>query len=214
VDAGTSLLLDTQLGTPGSNYSQFEADGTLEFNGDAIVWNDIQTGFSGARVPPANAPIWSSFQGNLNAYAFRINDFIEFNPLELIHGYKEGSDFELHMHWVTNGLDVADSAVNWEIEYTIADMGNPTTTGVGDAFPDTTVVAVEQTIPANTPDRTHMYLDLVDIIAGTFAVGALIKFRIRRIAAVGDDPSSNPFGLMIGVHYMIDTVGSRTEYTK
>jgi hypothetical protein len=202
------------FGDPEQDYSTFEADGTLEFNGAAVVWNDVQTGFAAARVPAANAPTWASFQGNLNAYTFGLNDYIEFDALELVHDYMEGSDFELHLHWVTNGLDGTDAAVNWEIEYTIADMGNPTTTGAGDVFPAATVVAMEQTIPANTPDLTHMYLDLADITAGTFGVGALIKFRVRRIAAAGDDPSANPFGLMVGVHYQIDTVGSRTEYTK
>lgn len=217
LDVNGALFVDgvSRLGDGGTtDYSEFEADGTLEFHGDAIVWNDIQTGFAAARVPQANAPSWDSFVGNLNAYTFGNNDYIEFDPLELLHGYMEGSDFELHMHWVTNGLDGTDRAVRWEIEYTIANMGNPTTTGVGDAFPAPTVVEMEQVIPANTPDRTHMYLDLSDITAGTFEVGALITFRVRRIAAVGDDPSSNPFGLQVGVHYMTDTVGSRTEYTK
>jgi len=197
-----------------TNYSNFEADGTLKFNGTAAVWNDINRSFSSARVPAANAPSWTSFVGNLNEYTFGINDLSELEPIEMLHDYQEGTDIEIHLHWVNNGLDGTDRYVKWEVEYTIANMGDPLNTGVGDVFPAPTVVSVEKLIPANTPDRTHLYVDLTDITGTSVTMGAAIKMRIRRITADGTAPSGNPFALMVGIHYEVDTVGSRTEYTK
>jgi len=31
---------------------------------------------------------------------------------------------------------------------------------------------------------------------------------------VGDDPTEDPFGMMIGIHYEIDTMGSRSQLVK
>lgn len=195
----------------GGNYAEFETDGTLEFVGTATVWNDLITPFDSARVPAANAPTWASFQGNLNAYTFAINDYLEIT-VEVLHDYLEGSDLEIHVHWVTNGSDINDRAVNWEVEYTLAN--SDLSDGIGDAFPATTTDSAEWTIPAATPDLTHMYT-LVEVVDGTGVnIGAIIKARVRRIAAVGTDPTSDPFGLNLGIHYEIDTVGSRTLSTK
>ena len=176
----------------------------------AVVWNDLPAPFNTTRVPAANAPSWDSFVGNLNAFTFGINDLLEVIT-EFLHGYKEGSDFDLHVHWVTNGLDGTDRAVNWEIEYTLANMGIPS---VGDAFPATVVVSAETTIPANTPDLTHMFTDIGVIAGAGCKVGLYLLARVRRIAAAGTDPSNDPFGLALGVHYQLDTRGSRNEEVK
>lgn len=196
----------------GANYSETEEDGTWEFHGTATVWDDIITPFDFAKVPASNAPTWASFQGNLNAYTFADGDFLEITT-ELLHGYKEGSDIELHVHWATNGLEGTDKAVEWEVEYTIA---NPDliTPFVGDAFPGTTVVSAETIIPANTPDLSNMYTSVAIIDGTNFKMGAILKARVRRITAAGTAPVANPFGLNLGLHYEEDTVGSRTLTAK
>jgi hypothetical protein len=203
-----------EMGTRATgDFTRVEADGTVSFQGEATVWNDIIMAFDSARVPAANAPTWASFVGNLKAYTFGVNDFVEVTA-EMQHQYKEGSDFEIHIHWATNGTDGTDRAVKWEVEYTIASMDNPQTTGVGEVFPVPTVVSAEQVIPADTPSLTHMYVDIADIVGTNCKIGEIIKLRVRRIAAAGTAPSSDPFGFQIGIHYEGDTVGSRTEYTK
>ena len=173
---------------------------------DKVVYDDVNAPFDSARVPAANNPTWSSFQGNLNAYAFGIDDYLEITS-ETFHKYKEGTDLVPHIHWVTNGLDGADRTVKWEIEYSIANMDS--TDGVGDAFPSTTVTSTELVIPANTPDLTHMITSLTAITGTSLKIGAYVKARIRRIASTGTEPTADPFGLAMGVHYQVDTIGSR-----
>ena len=41
-----------------SNYLEVEADGTLEFHGDATVWDDVRVSLHTARLPASNYPEW------------------------------------------------------------------------------------------------------------------------------------------------------------
>lgn len=206
---------NTHIGTPGTNETQIEADGTLKFNGTATVWNDLVLPLDSARVPASNAPSWESFVGNLNAYAYGVNDFQEFTA-ELLHGYKEGSAFTFHIHGALNATTAQEEKVQFEIEYSVADAN--TTTGIGDVFPDGSgaLLTHELVIPDATPDLSNIYITIGVDVAATFAIGATIKGRIRRIAksAGGNELTGDIFVTQVGIHYEIDTVGSRTELTK
>ena len=198
-----------------SNYSEFEADGTLEFNGTATVFNDIVLPLDSAKVPAANAPNWESFVGNLNAFAYQINDFQEFTA-ELIHGYKEGSTFEFHIHGALNALTAQEEKVQFEIEYSISNAN--ISTGIGDVFPDGSgsLLIAELVVPDATADLTNIHLSIGVDTTGTFGLDATIKGRIRRIAksAGGNELTGNIFLTQVGIHYEIDTVGSRTRNVK
>jgi hypothetical protein len=130
----------------------------------------------------------------------------------LVHSYKEGTDIHAHIHWVTNGLEGTDAYVKWELTCTVANS-NPAT-GIGSVFPAVTTLSVEQKIPANTPNRTNMYLDLGDIAGAGLMVEATMHWRIRRIASVGAAPAADPFATNVGFHIECDTAGSRSEVGK
>lgn len=190
----------------GVSYSVFEYDGTLKFVDDATVWDDIFIGFAGARVPAANAPSWTTFIGNIGQYTFAVNDYLPLSAVEIEHSYEEGTDFELHVHYATNGVDVDDRTVKWEIEYSLANINN--------VFPASTVVSAEDTISAGTADRTHKYLSVATVTGTGVEMGSAIVMRVRRIASSGTEPSNDPFGLMVGVHIKKNTVGSRAILSK
>ncbi|KKK55734.1 hypothetical protein LCGC14_3071550, partial [marine sediment metagenome] len=168
-----------------------------------------------ARVPASNAPNWESFVGNLNAFAYQVNDFQEFTT-EMIHGYKEGSDFAFHIHGALNALTAQEEKVRFEIEYSIADANQ--TTGFGDVFPDGSgsLLIAELVVPSATADLTHIFIVVGVDNAGTFGIDATIKGRIRRIAktAGGNELTGDIFVTQVGVHYENDTVGSRAIGTK
>lgn len=200
----------TRLGGA-SNYTSFEADGTMVAVGNATTYNGVQFSVTGAKVPAANAPTWASFVGNLNEYTFAINDYIDLGAQELRHDYLEGSNLEIHVHWATNSLDATDRAVKWEIEYTVANMASSAPFTV---FPATTTVSSETVIPANTAAKSHIYSS-IGVITGTgLKIGAQVKFRLKRITASTTAPSGNPFALQVGLHYQQDTMGSRTTTSK
>ena len=194
-----------------SNFSKFETGGTLEFNGDATVFEDIVISLDSAKVPAANAPTWSGFISNLNAFTYGINDFQEFTS-EIAHSYKEASIIEFHIHGATNGQEGSDKTIKFEIEYELVD--NNISGVFGDAYTGTTIINGEITIPLGTADKTAWAIDVGDDTTGNFLQAASIKGRIRRIASSGAEPASDPFVLQVGIHIEQDTVGSRTELTK
>ncbi len=216
-DSGNNLLINDTLEVQkrayfggATDYSHFEADGTLVFNRAATVYNDLVLPLDSARVPAVNAPNWESFVGNLNAFAYQVNDFQEFTT-EMIHGYKEGSNFAFHIHGALNALTAQEEKVRFEIEYSIADVNQ--LTGFGDVFPDGSgsLLIAELVVPDATADLTHIFITIGVDNAGTFGIDATIKGRIRRIAktAGGNELTGDMFVTQVGVHYENDTVGSR-----
>ena len=193
----------------GGNYTTTEADGTVEFNGDATVWNDIYFPMSSGRIGGANQPTWAAFQGNTMEYTFAINDYIHLPSQEIAHSYKEGSNICLHVHIVLDGSDVGNTDVNYEIEYTIGDINEVMSAAA-------VVTSGDHIIVGGTADRTHLSIEIHDIIGTNLLIQAALKMRFRRIALVGggNAPSNDPFVLMVGAHIEEDTIGSRTEHAK
>ena len=81
-----------------TDYSQFEADGTLKFNGAATVYNDIiinAGNLRGGGTPPS----FLAFQNNIWQVCFQnsVSDIV-YGSFELPHGYMEGTDLEVHLH--------------------------------------------------------------------------------------------------------------------
>lgn len=191
-----------------NDYTDFEADGTLHFTGAATVYNDIQFAISGAKVPAANAPTWSAFLTNLSAYTFAVNDYVDLDFNEIPHDYKEGTDLEIHIHFANQGTNVDARGVKWEVTYSVCNMdGSAPYTEV---FPATATVSAEATLQANITANSHIYLSLGTIAGTGLKIGAQIGLRLKRIAAAGTAPTSNPFALQVGIHYECDTTGSRT----
>lgn len=153
----------------------------------------------------ANAPTLTPFLGNVQQYTFLAGDEAH-SATEITHDYHEGTDIKPHVHWATNGTDVTDRYVKWEIEYTLSN-GN-------EAFGAPIVITTETLIPANTPAKTYFITGFSAIDGTNLKIGAYILWRFRRIASTGLSPSTNPFGLAVGFHMQKDAYGSRYTYSK
>ena len=174
------------------------------------VYDDLPP-FSISSFKPTGAghdPTLATFIGNIEQFTFDINDFVS-GATEITHKYKEGTNISIHVHWATNGSEVGDTYVNWEVEWDIANSSS--------AFTGTSIPSTGDTIIAGgTTDRTH-YTTSVGTITGTNVnIGAYIVFRVRRIAltGAGADPAADPFLLAVGFHVQQDTIGSRQLYIK
>jgi hypothetical protein len=192
-----------------TNYSEFEADGTLHMVGASTVYDDIQFGISSGKVPASNAPTWSTWNG-LSEFSFAVDDYIDLGAQELKHDWKEGTAVELHIHWSTGtGNYVNGDKVKWQIEYTWANMASSQPFTV---FPAPTAVSAEQAFTTTVSPYSHVYTSIVSFTPTGGKIGAQLKVRLKRIAksAGGTDPGTNPFALQVGCHYEIDTCGSRT----
>jgi len=73
----------------------------------------------------------------------------------------------------------------------------------------------ESSIAANESAKTHKYTSVVSFTPTGGKVGAALLLSLKRIASVTNvAPASDPFVLMVGVHFEKDTLGSRTISSK
>ena len=197
------------FGDDATNQTRISATGDLLFVGSATVFNDIFFPMTSGKLVGANQPSYTTaIAGTIFEYTFAVNDYIDLGANEISHSYKEGSDFEVHCHVITNGLDGTDRHIRYSVEYIIADVDGVIATA--------TLSSLDLLIPANTTDRTHLRFDIGTITGTNYKINATLKIRFTRIALIGGGtaPASDPFATMVGVHIEEDTVGSKTITTK
>jgi len=191
-----------------TNNSTFEADGTLMFNGNATVWDDIDFPII-IRTTGANIPTIATTQGNLTSPQWAVNDFAVCEKKEIPHGAKIGaSTYQWHIHIETGGTNVDNRYIAFEIEWNWANkdaqFSTPATISSGDLL-----------IPANTPANTHLSFNINSAFSlASQALGAHIKPRLKRVTSTGTAPTTNPFCEMLQIHFEMDTLGSRQITTK
>lgn len=189
-----------------TDYTEFMADGTMRFIGEASVWNDINI----TLIPPqggAAAPGIVAFNGdtNLDCYAFSgtnpTPDEIH-SSMEILHGYEEGSDIHFHLH--TYPTDAGTGDVKLSLRYTWFNRG--------------TVPPAAQTIPLvrTMPGVAWQETTFVWVIPGAGKMmGSRFLFSIFRDATdVQDTYAQNLAFSDVGIHYDIDQVGSREILSK
>lgn len=205
------------------NYTEFERDGTLEFNGDAVVWDDMRFPAVSFGLGASNDPNFSQFLDDgggshgVFLYFFDPNTEEElFGVAQLSHSYKLGTDLHPHVHFIIPTTGAAGQFVQWGLEYTVADING--------TFGNTSIIYTDASSAAtatNSGDGTltankHYYAVFPAIdMSGITSLCSMICFRIFRDAGDGNDDYPNDAGLLeFDFHYQIDTVGSRQEFIK
>lgn len=187
----------------GGNYSSFESDGTLVFNGNATVYKDLI--MPAANLRPGNTPpTWAAFVDSIYGYRFDAGVADELHgAVELQHDYKEGTDLVLHLHWSPTTTNTGN--IVWGYAYTIADNGSAIPSqSAGTATPTAAPGIINQ----------HIRQNIVTISGSGLKIGAILAFRVYRQNGGTDTFTGNAFLHSIGVHYTCDTVGSRTITAK
>jgi len=198
----------TRLGDSTTNYLSVEADGTLEMNGTAMVFNDLQFAISNAKVPASNAPTWETFTANTNEYGFAVDDYIDTQANETPHSWKLGEPGHVHMHITTKAAN--STGANRFAKFTVLVAYVDT----GEVWQESSFTA-ELTIPDGTAALTQFYLDMGDLTLTTYIEEAELRCRITRIAATGGvEYAGNIFITQVGIHLEEDTIGTRTELNK
>lgn len=196
-----------QLGDPGGgNYTAVEADGTLEFNGDATVWDDLRIPGLSVKLG-ASAPDLVAFlgAGNLKAYAFdggATSEEVHFT-IQLPHSYKEGTDITPHVHWSPTTANAGN--VQWFLEYSWANIDA--------TFPAVTTINV---IDAASGTAWDHQMGVMSAITGTSkTISSMLVCRLYRDPTGGSDTYGDDASLLeIDFHFEMDTVGSRTVSAK
>ena len=166
---------------------------------------DANAAIASGKTSGANMPTWSTFTANTNAYTFALNDYIDLQTVEIPHGYKGGSDIQMHLHLATNGTNTTERKVKYQVFFTYVQPG----TGTHQFIAEQSFTA-ELTIPANTPDKSAFILQMGIISDANMKFGNQVKMRIKRIAGTGTEPTGNPFLGQVGLHCLCNAVGTLT----
>jgi hypothetical protein len=195
----TSIINTTSDGSASDLTINCGTDKTLVLS--EPCWTDVDFPII-ARTVAANNPTPTTFAGNLTAPSWAVNDYLMCEGQELIHQWKEGSTCYWHIHLITNSTNVDNRYVKFEVEYAWA-------TPDGVLQGPSTITSADLLIPANTTNRTHLIFPLGNFTPAAAKIATQVYARLKRVAATGTAPTSNPFVPMLQIHIEVDTLGSR-----
>lgn len=181
--------------------SMYEKLGMFGRDGD---WSDLLGDFAAAAGGGGgNAPTWSNFQGNIDAWLFSATVMDElFLNIHVLHDYKRGSELFPHIHWAPSDTDTG--VVRWGIEYTVAK-------GHGQqAFPAPSTIYLEQA--GSGTAYMHQLIETAEgsgIPATNIEPDTIIMIRVFRDGAHPNDTyASGAFGLFVDIHYQMERIGT------
>jgi hypothetical protein len=199
-----------------SNYLTIESDGTLEFNGDATVWDDIRIIPGSFDRPGISDPDIVAYAPNAGATStylpeFAKNDIASFT-VQMPHSYKTGSDIYVHIHWTpgARGNEENGATVGWKIDYSWSSIGS----NFG------TMATLDLSDACDGTDHKHQMTDDVVITGTGKGISSMLLCNIKRTDTGADDTWSSavsgqlPLLLEVDFHFEIDTVGSRQRTSK
>ena len=191
---------------------------TLEL--ETPVWNDLRVPALSVKVPTSGNPGFSQFKdngaGSTGVFLYWFDPTAEeevYFVAQLPHSYKQGTDIEPHVHWVSADTAPASGTdVCWGLEYTWANVNG--------TFGNTTIIYGDEQSNGSgetiTVDK-HYLTDLGTITGTSKNISSMLVCRLFRDAtgAGGTDDYDDDAGLLeIDFHFQIDTIGSRTETAK
>lgn len=209
------IVPNLQVGTALNN-SQFESDGTLVFNGDATVWDDLRITPGSFDRPGSSDPVYVAYAPNGGVISTYLTEWAKNNlasfTIQLPHDYKQGSDIYVHIHWTpgSRGNEENGKFVGWKLDYSWANIngnfGNMATVDLSDACDGT--------------DHKHQMTPDVAITGTSKNISSMLMCNIKRTDTGADDDWASstsgqlPMLLELDFHYQKDTVGSRTISAK
>lgn len=194
----------------GGNDTKIEADGSLMFEGNATVWDDLRVSLDKGSSSASLEYVLGNPGPQI--WYFRNNEGLEMMSfvVQLPHSWKEGSTIFPHVHWLPKADKTGN--VQWNLDYSWQNY-DPTTPQVFPAYTTSTVVTAGPFVA-----NTHR---ITSLTSGTGLDGtgkkisSILICRIWRNSSNAADTYTDDAGLLsLDFHYQIDTVGSRAEYVK
>ena len=189
------------------NYSEFEADGTLRFHGDATVWDDLRVPLAVAKVPAAGGPNWAQFKddgdGSTGVFAHHFDDGENiYLTVQIPHGWKEGTNIYPHLHWCpVTDVDPTDE-VGIGFEYVWADYKG--------TYGDTTIITRDVETGSNSAyQHLENSFSTTGIEGAGHTISSILVCRFFRQAAANNNYAGQIAALEIDFHFQKDTIGSR-----
>ena len=194
------------------NYSGFEDDGTLVNYGNSTTYEDLVAELIGKKLESPSSKITQDTAEGTVVYSSTctLADYIVVNS-QMSHKWKMGSDIHPHIHW----HQAQASIPNWMIQYRWQRNGQPKTTAWTSVKMNTNAFTYTSgtlnqisSLPAITPPENYSISDIfqVRVIRDTGNASGLFTGLDLYTGSVS--------ALSYDLHFVADTLGSRTEYTK
>ena len=199
---GTDFWVRTDLQNPSDWNIDCGTNKTIELQ--ESVWDDMNVGGVTLRQGVTNQPTLINFDTTtILVYSFAPNLTNELHGnFEIAHDYKEGTNLKPHLHWYPQNTNTGN--VLWRLEYTIE-----STTG--------TVVSgtIDMLVAANGTAWQKQVDSWTDITGTNVKINHQFHFRLARVGGDATDTyTDNASIATFGLHYEIDTMGSRQVMVK
>jgi hypothetical protein len=212
---GTNQNIDTDLVAPSDLVVDCGTAKTIVL--EVPVYKDINLGAAAVWKPTSGYPDIVQFKdeaGNdtgIETYAFALNESIS-GQFEIQHDYQEGGDLTFHVHWQGIAAPAGGTDnVQWRLKYTITRDGQTINAPTTVDSPDAAITAQYQCVRndfAIIEGTTGGY------DGGNIKIGDQFCFILTRVDATADEYGGDALMITCGVHYPIDTIGSRSVGTK
>lgn len=188
----------------------FEPDGTLVFENDGTVWDDLRIIPSQFDRPGQTDPTiqtWTVDKMDYKVWCFN-QDQVGYFTVQLPHTYKIGTDIYVHTHWTPKENGVAENGhtVAWGLWLTWANIEGVFGTSVNIDMTDTCDGVNDKHLMS--PD---MVIDGSDKNISSMIAGMFYRDTGDTWTGVGAD---GPALLELDFHFQIDTLGSRERASK
>lgn len=178
-----------------------EKDGLLRQ--DLTVYSEYYSDLTSAK-PAVSAPDYDAFKNNTKAYAFdKATDQGLHVILHVPHECKLNSTVDVHVHWSPKTAGDGSTQVRWAFEYTRARLDTSAQFGA------TTVISAGDVASTNAFEHQMCTIGTIaNIYPGEVIVGYF--YRDADGTSGTDDYDDDAFGIGLGMHYISDTLGTRT----
>ena len=210
----TERKIATEANITAGNYTEFEADGTITFVGNATVWDDLRVSLLTAKLPSSSYPSFAKIADDgagstgIYGYSFDDGEYI-FITTQIPHSWKEGTTIYPHIHFMTTS-DV-DPSENFGIgiEYTWTDIDDDMDTN------STLTVTIDVPTGVNSKNK-HQFANIpANGIDGTgHTISSVLMVRLFRAAASTDNYADPVIITDFDIHFEKDTAGSRNITVK
>lgn len=188
-------------------YISCGTDKTLELQ--ESVYKDINMAGYLLTKPASSAPGTVTFidengdDTTIETYGFAVGELVH-GGFEIQHDYVEGTDLVFHVHWQGIAAPSGIDNVQWRLTYVVM-RGNTTLN------PAVTIDSSDTAIDT----RYKSYRTSFGVIDGTnFLIEDQFMFTLTRVTATGDAYAGDALIETAGIHYEVNTLGSRQVATK
>jgi len=201
ISLASPLYIGSQSEIESGNYAEFEDDGTMEMHGDATVWDDINFDPDRAGGPAATLPDYVTINDVIHREFTSANNQLCGSVKEIPHNAKLSQKLYPHIHlFMKSGEAVGTTGVTFTFYWELRQSAGTTSGSV-------TLSATSAQLSANA----HK-IDIFDLtgFTGPSELGSQLSSKIARTAGDAGDIIVTTYG----IHYEIDTIGSREITTK